>query len=63
MRWNGTPLTEFDADQLRRRIGVVCQEYYRWPFTAATNIALGDIPSTAVQTALEAAAVRAAPTT
>jgi ATP-binding cassette subfamily B protein len=41
--WNGQPLTAFDADQLRQRIAVVSQDYYKWPFTAATNIALGDI--------------------
>jgi len=41
----------------RVRIAVVTQEYHKWPFTAATNIALGDAdPDTG---RIEAAATRA----
>ncbi|MFR9775593.1 ABC transporter ATP-binding protein [Micromonospora sp. MS34] len=57
--WNGRPLTEWDADGLRARIGVVTQEYHKWPFTAATNIAIGDVDNDARQDRIEAAAARA----
>ena len=59
VRWNGTPINELDADALRRRIGMVSQAFYQWPFSAATNIAMGDIQSPAEQPRIEAAAVRA----
>jgi ATP-binding cassette, subfamily B, bacterial len=59
VRWNGTPLTELDAQALRTRIGVVSQAFYQWPFSAATNIAMGDIESPVDQSRIEAAAVRA----
>ncbi len=39
--WNGRDLHELDTDAVRARIGVVTQDHHRWPFTAATNIALG----------------------
>ncbi|MFI7546078.1 ABC transporter ATP-binding protein [Actinoplanes sp. NPDC049599] len=57
--WNGRPLAEYDADTLRRRIAVVTQEYHKWPFTAATNIALGDADSDTDTGRIEAAARRA----
>jgi ATP-binding cassette, subfamily B, bacterial len=57
--WNGRPLHEWDTDRLRERIGVVTQEYHKWPFTAATNIALGDIDAEPDQHRIEAAAARA----
>jgi ATP-binding cassette subfamily B protein len=56
VRWNGRPLHEYDADALRRRIAVVTQEYHKWPFTAATNIALGDADSEPDTDRIEAAA-------
>ncbi|GAB3837950.1 ABC transporter ATP-binding protein [Dactylosporangium cerinum] len=57
--WNGRPLHDWDTDRLRERIGVVTQEYHKWPFTAATNIALGDIDAEPDQHRIEAAAARA----
>lgn len=54
--WNERPLPELELDSLRARIGVVTQDYHRWPFTAATNLALGDTTSTPTQSQLEAAA-------
>lgn len=57
--WNERPLSELDPDALRARIAVVTQEYHKWPFTAATNIAIGDIDSEARQDRIEAAAHRA----
>ncbi|MDG4795844.1 ABC transporter ATP-binding protein [Micromonospora sp. WMMD1082] len=59
IRWNGRPLPEWDRDGLRDRIAVVTQEYHKWPFTAATNIAIGDIDAEARQDRIEAAAARA----
>ncbi|MEV2236792.1 ABC transporter ATP-binding protein [Micromonospora sp. NPDC049891] len=59
VRWNGRPLSELDRDELRGRIAVVTQEYHKWPFTAATNIAIGDIDAEARQDRIEAAATRA----
>ncbi|GAB3852042.1 ABC transporter ATP-binding protein [Micromonospora andamanensis] len=59
IRWNGRPLSELDRDELRGRIAVVTQEYHKWPFTAATNIAIGDIDTEARQDRIEAAATRA----
>ncbi|WFE30791.1 ATP-binding cassette domain-containing protein [Solwaraspora sp. WMMD791] len=59
IEWNGRPLQHWDLDQLRRRIAVVTQEYHKWPFTAATNIALGDADAEPDQRRIEAAAARA----
>ena len=39
--WNDRPLVDHDPTALRSRIAVVTQDYHRWPFTAATNIAIG----------------------
>ncbi|MFG1955292.1 ABC transporter ATP-binding protein [Micromonospora sp. NPDC048830] len=57
--WNGRPLSEWDADALRARIAVVTQEYHKWPFTAATNVAIGDVDTEPRQDRIEAAAARA----
>jgi len=59
IRWNGRPLSEWDVDALRDRIAVVTQEYHKWPFTAATNLAIGDIAAEPGQDRIEAAAARA----
>ena len=58
--WNGRPLAALDPDGLHARIAVVTQEYHKWPFTAATNIALGDSTAEPDQARIEAAAARAA---
>ena len=57
--WNGRSLGEYDAETLRARIAVVTQEYHKWPFTAATNIAIGDADREADAGRIEAAAARA----
>jgi ATP-binding cassette subfamily B protein len=57
--WNGTPLGECDPDGLHPRIGVVTQDYHKWPFTAATNIAIGDTTAEPDRDRIEAAAARA----
>ncbi|MFJ2082644.1 ATP-binding cassette domain-containing protein [Micromonospora chokoriensis] len=59
IEWNGRQLSDWDVDGLRARIAVVTQEYHKWPFTAATNIAIGDVETEARQARIEAAAARA----
>ncbi|MGC4890611.1 ATP-binding cassette domain-containing protein [Micromonospora sp. DT227] len=58
--WNGRPMAEWDTDDLRSRIAVVTQDHHRWPFTAATNIALGDVGGEPRRERIEAAADQAA---
>ncbi|WP_431893224.1 ABC transporter ATP-binding protein [Micromonospora haikouensis] len=57
--YNGRPADDWGTNALRARIGVVTQEYHKWPFTAATNIAIGDITTDTEQDRIEAAADRA----
>lgn len=52
-------MSEWNVAGLRARIAVVTQEYHKWPFTAATNIAIGDVDTEARQDLIEAAAARA----
>ncbi|MFC0506545.1 ABC transporter ATP-binding protein [Micromonospora costi] len=59
IRWNGRPLAEWHGDALRSRIAVVTQEYHKWPFSAATNIAIGDVDAEPHQHRIEGAAARA----
>lgn len=59
IRYNGRPTSDWDTDTLRARIAVVTQEYHKWPFTAATNIAIGDLTTTPESDRIEAAAGRA----
>ncbi|MFG1839662.1 ABC transporter ATP-binding protein [Micromonospora sp. NPDC049175] len=59
IEWNGRPLADWNVAGLRARIAVVTQEYHKWPFTAATNIAIGDVDTEARQDLIEAAAARA----
>lgn len=58
--WNGRALADWDPDALLNQIAVVRQDHHKWPFSAATNIAMGDItePPTAVR--IETAAAMAA---
>ncbi|MFG2039930.1 ABC transporter ATP-binding protein [Dactylosporangium sp. NPDC048998] len=58
--WNGRPVNEWDPEALHTRIAVVTQEYHKWPFTAATNIAIGDSAAEPDRARIEAAAARAA---
>ncbi|MEN3307865.1 MAG: ATP-binding cassette, subfamily bacterial [Micromonosporaceae bacterium] len=59
VEWNGQPLSACHPAGLRGRIAVVSQDYHRWPFTAATNIAIGDASVEPDQDRIEAAAARA----
>jgi ATP-binding cassette, subfamily B, bacterial len=60
VRWNGRPLADYDPDALRRRIAVALQDHHRWPFSAATNIALGDLAGEQCRARIESAASMAA---
>jgi ATP-binding cassette, subfamily B, bacterial len=40
---DGVDLREYDADDLRREIGVIFQDYVRFMFTAGENIAVGNV--------------------
>jgi ATP-binding cassette subfamily B protein len=60
VEWNGRPLHDWEPAALRARIAVVTQDYHKWPFTAATNIAIGDTTADPRQDRIEAAAARAA---
>ena len=59
IRWNGRPLAAYVPEGLPGRIAVVTQEYHKWPFTAATNIAIGDTEAGPDSGRIEAAAGRA----
>jgi ATP-binding cassette subfamily B protein len=58
--WNGTSLAELDQTAFRNRIAVVSQDFHKWPFTAATNIGIGDTADLPGQDRIEAAAGLAA---
>lgn len=60
IEWNGRPLSDWDREALIARIAVVLQEHHKWPYTAATNIAMGDLSADADQDRIEAAAAKAA---
>jgi ATP-binding cassette subfamily B protein len=57
--WNGQPLADLEHEALRARIAVVTQDYHQWPFTAATNIAIGDAATEPTSERIQAAASRA----
>ncbi|GAA1381239.1 ABC transporter ATP-binding protein [Catellatospora chokoriensis] len=54
--WNGTRLTDLDPAAFRNRIAVVSQDFHKWPFTAATNIGMGDTVNLPDRDRIEAAA-------
>jgi ATP-binding cassette, subfamily B, bacterial len=59
IRWDGVDLRDLRPAELRRRIGVVFQDYMEYDLTAAENIALGDLDNGHDRASLEAAARRA----
>lgn len=59
IRWDGVDLRDMDPEELRRRIGVVFQDYMEYDLTAAENIGLGDLDHGADRGRIEAAARRA----
>ncbi|MFI5617610.1 ATP-binding cassette domain-containing protein [Streptomyces sp. NPDC051567] len=54
--WDGVELREADRRQLFARVGLLTQDFERWPMTAATNIGIGDTSRPPDETALWAAA-------
>ena len=59
IRWDGRPLTEITDDGGLRCVGVVFQDFGRYWFTAAENVAIGATHRMRDRAAIEAAAVRA----
>ncbi|MEU4475157.1 ABC transporter ATP-binding protein [Micromonospora sp. NPDC023888] len=59
IRWDGTDLRDVDAAELRRRIGVVFQDYMHYDLTAHENIALGDLDAFDDRARIQDAAARA----
>ncbi|NJP67694.1 ABC transporter ATP-binding protein [Streptomyces sp. ventii] len=47
VRWSGTDTSRFDRRQLFERFRLVGQDFFRWPFTAGVNVAIGqpDVPT------------------
>lgn len=43
IRWDGTDIRDLPVDELRARIGAVFQDYMSYEFSAADNIAVGDL--------------------
>jgi ATP-binding cassette subfamily B protein len=58
--WNGTAYRDYDLLDLHARIAVVSQDHFNWPFSLATNIALGDIDHAPDPERIHAAAGQAA---
>jgi len=58
--WNGRPLADWDSARLLGQIAVVLQDHHKWPFSATTNIAMGDIDTEAHPPRVETAADLAA---
>ncbi|MEV6926140.1 ABC transporter ATP-binding protein [Dactylosporangium sp. NPDC051485] len=54
--WDGVDLAACDVAQLRRRVGVVFQDYMSYELSAAENIALGDLGALGDEPRLRAAA-------
>lgn len=59
IRWDGVDLRDLDPAELRRRIGVVFQDYMEYDLTAAENIALGDLDTPQDRAKIVAAAQKA----
>lgn len=55
---DGIDLREYDLEDLRRRIGVIFQDYVRFPATARENIGFGQIDALADLARIERAAER-----
>ncbi len=59
IHWDGVDLRDMDPDELRARIGVVCQDYMNYDLTAGENIGLGDLTALDDPARLRGAARRA----
>ncbi|MFX4292513.1 ATP-binding cassette domain-containing protein [Streptomyces bohaiensis] len=47
VRWSGADTARYDRRQVFRRFRLVGQDFFRWPFTAGVNVAIGqpDVPA------------------
>ncbi|MGW4201094.1 ABC transporter ATP-binding protein [Streptomyces sp. NPDC004726] len=54
--WDGVDAAEADRAELFDRIAVVAQDFYRWPFTARINVAIGRADAPHDEPLLDAAA-------
>lgn len=57
--WDGVDIRDVPAAELRRRMGVLFQDFMSYDFTAAENIGLGDLPAMDDRDRIEHAAARA----
>ena len=57
--WNGKDLRALELEELRSRIGVVMQDYARFPTTVRENIAYGNLPKLQNDTAIQQAIAEA----
>ncbi len=55
---DGYDLHEYDPEELRRRIGIIFQDFIRYQMSAATNIAIGEIQAHDDLVRIDAAAER-----
>lgn len=55
---DGNDLRDYDPEELRRRIGVIFQDFIRYQMTAATNVAIGEIEAQSDIARIEQAAER-----
>ena len=53
---DGVDLCDYDPDDLRREIGIIFQDYFRYAFTVSENIAVGNIPERSNSALIEEAA-------
>lgn len=56
IRWDGRDVAGLEPDTVRRRIGVLFQDFMRYDLTAADNIGFGDVRRLGDERALRAAA-------
>ncbi|MEE1756437.1 ABC transporter ATP-binding protein [Streptomyces sp. SP18CS02] len=54
--WDGVDLREADRQQVFAQVGLLTQDFERWPMTAGTNIRISDTARPADEAAMEAAA-------
>jgi len=56
--WDGLDLQQWDVEALRKRIGVIFQDFVRYQFTIGENIGIGDVEHIEDEDRWEAAAVK-----
>ncbi len=59
VRWDGTPTTALDRSSLRSRVAVIFQDFVRYAFPAAENVAVSDIGTAVDERRLRQAAADA----